>query len=320
MIVKARAGARTAASLLRAVGRTPLVELRDLEGMPAGARLFCKWEAANPGGSIKDRPIARIVLRALREGRLAGGRRLLDSSSGNAGIAYAWIGAALGVPVTLVLPGNASRERIARIRAHGAEVRLTDPLEGYDAAIREARRLAEERPDLYFHADQYANEENVRAHEEETARELLEGIRRRAGAAPDLFVAGVGTGGTFTGVGRALRSRRPDARLVAVTCEAFPGIEGLKPLGEPDAFHPPILDLSLADRVVTVTSERALARTRELARHGIFAGPSSGANVEAAVAALGRGEGALAATVLPDGGERYLSTGMWDEEVRERRS
>src|SRR6185436_20731806 len=145
------------ADLLAGIGRTPLVELRSLAPR-ADVRIFAKVESVNPGGSIKDRPVARMIRRAIEERRFENGRRLLDSSSGNAGIAYAMLGAALGVPVTLVVPGNASRERLDRIRAHGAELVLTDPIEGYDFALREAQRLARERPDRYWHCDQYANE------------------------------------------------------------------------------------------------------------------------------------------------------------------
>ncbi len=158
--------------LLAAVGATPLVEIPS-DSLPAGARLFAKLESVNPGGSIKDRPVARMLSSAIRSGRFTGGRRLLDSSSGNAGIAYAQIGAALGVGVSLVVPGNASRERLRRIEAHGAELILTDPMEGYDFAIATARRLAAEHPDRYWYCDQYSNDDNWRAHYETTGPEIL---------------------------------------------------------------------------------------------------------------------------------------------------
>ena len=299
-----------ARDLLGAVGDTPLVELTDLAPLPAGARVFAKLESTNPGGSIKDRPVARMLTRALDEGKLAG-RRLLDSSSGNAGIAYALFGAALGVPVTLVVPGNASRERLDRIRAHGAELLLTDPIEGYDFALREAQRLAREHPDRYWHCDQYANDENWRAHHETTGPEILEQVARATGGAPDAFVAGVGTGGTLTGVARRLRSAVPDLCVTAVIPEPFPGIEGLKPLGEPDDIVPEILDQGLIDRRRPTALEEGLEWTRRLARAGLFVGPSSGAYVGAAFELAGAGDGGTVVTLLNDGGERYGSTGMW---------
>lgn len=302
---------RAWASLVAGVGHTPLIELDSLAGLPAGTRLFAKLEARNPGGSLKDRPVARMLLRAFREGRFAGGRRLLDSSSGNAGIAYAMFGAALGVPVTLVVPGNASQERLERIRAHGAELILTDPIEGYDFALREAQRLAAEHPDLYWHADQYANEENWRAHFEGTGPEILEGVQEQTGAPPDVFVAGIGTGGSLTGIGRSLRAARSDCRIVAVIPELFPGIEGLKPLGCPGDIVPKILDESLIDSRVEVTLDQAAAVCHELAALGLFVGPSSGANVHVARLVAQESGPLVIATLLCDTGERYGTTGLW---------
>ena len=304
-------GRRTGAGLLEAIGGTPLIELEGVPGLPAGVRLFGKLEAVNPGGSIKDRPVSRMLHAALEAGRFEGGRRLLDSSSGNAGIAYAQLGAALGVPVTLVVPANASRERLDRIRAHGAELLLTDPVEGYDHAIREARRLAEERPELYWHCDHYANPDNPRAHERGTGRELLRQMRERTGRGPDAFVAGVGTGGTITGVGRALKRARPDTRVACAVPETFPGIEGLKPLGAPGDIVPPLLDASLIDRHLDVTLEEAAERARWLAGRGLFVGPSSGAFVAAAVRLAREHELRTVAVPLCDTGERYGSTGLW---------
>ncbi len=302
---------REARELLARVGRTPLVELLVPRGVTSRARLFAKLEAANPGGSIKDRAVARMLTRALEQGRLAGGRRLLDSSSGNAGIAYAMFGAALGIPVTLVVPANASRERLERMAAHGAELLLTDPLEGYDFALREAQRLAREEPGRYWLCDQYGNPENWRAHREGTGREILEEVVARAGAPPDAFVAGVGTGGTITGVARALRGANPSVRIVAVFPEPFPGIEGLKPLGDPGDIVPAILDESLIDERQVLPHESAVETCLALARDGLFVGPSSGAFVCAALALAASGRYERIVTVLPDTGERYVSTGMW---------
>ena len=170
--------------MIGAVGATPLLELDGPAfELPAGVRLFAKLESVNPGGSIKDRPVSRIIGRALESGELQG-RRLLDSSSGNAGIAYAMFGAVYGIGVTLVIPGNASRERLARIRAHGAEIILTDPIEGYDFAVREAERLAAEDPGLYWHANQYANPDNWEAHYETTGVEIIEQVAAATTTAP----------------------------------------------------------------------------------------------------------------------------------------
>jgi len=292
---------------------TPLVDVPHPD-LPAGVVLRAKLESVHPGGSIKDRPIARIVRRALERGDVRG-RRLLDSSSGNAGIAYAQRCAALGVPLTLVVPANATRERLDRIRAHGAELVLTDPMEGYDATIGKARALARRHPDRYWYANQYGNEDNWLAHYYGTAAELLAEWTDTLGRAlPDAFVTGIGTGGTLTGVGRRLKIQQGDARIVAVIPERFPGIEGLKPLGQPDDHVPEILDETLIDDRIPVTSEQAADRCAELARLGLFVGPSSGANVHAALELAASGRARRIATVLPDTGERYVSTGLWSSE------
>lgn len=297
--------------LLSAVGNTPLVEIALVKEVAPNARLFAKLESVNPGGSIKDRPVARMLTQAMAAGRFEGGRRLLDSSSGNAGISYAMLGAALGIPVTIVAPGNASEERLERIAAHGAELIVTDPLEGYDFALKEARRIAEEHPERYWLCDQYSNGDNWRAHYEGTGREILEQVRDRTGMPPDALVAGVGTGGTLTGVGRRLRRARPGARVAAVIPETFPGIEGLKPLGRPGDIVPEILDESLIDARLPVTLDQALAMCRRLACLGLFVGPSSGAFVHGAMKLAATGEYRTIVTLLSDSGERYVSTGMW---------
>lgn len=305
-----------ARSLLAAIGNTPLVEL-DLPGrLPAGVRLFAKLESMNPGGSVKDRPVARMLTEALAAGRFAGGRRLLDSSSGNAGISYAMLGAALDIPVTIVVPGNASRERLDRIAAHGAELHITDPLQGYDFALMEARRLAEEHPDRYWYCNQYENADNWRAHYDGTGGEILEQLAARGDLEPDAFVAGVGTAGTITGAGRRLREANPNIHIAAIIPDRFPGIEGLKPLGQPDDIVPGILDESLIDERIDVTSEDALDICRELVRLGLFVGPSSGGYVHGALKVAASGRYRTVVTVLSDTGERYNSTGMWTRETQ----
>ncbi|MFQ5545212.1 MAG: PLP-dependent cysteine synthase family protein, partial [Acidiferrobacterales bacterium] len=260
--------------LIVGIGQTPLIGLNIAADTAANVQLFAKLEICNPGGSLKDRPVARMISQAISDGRFEGGRRLLDSSSGNAGIAYAMIGAALALPVTIVVPGNASQERLERIAAYGAELIITDPIEGYDFALREAHRLAEEQPGRYWYCDQYSNEDNWRAHYEGTGEEILQQLTARIGVPPDAFVAGVGTGGSITGIGRRLREARPDTHIVSVIPDRFPGIEGLKPMGEPDDVVPAILDESLIDERIPVTIEQAVAMCRRLARHGLFVGPS----------------------------------------------
>jgi cysteine synthase B len=276
--------------------------------------VFAKLESTNPGGSIKDRPVSRILAGALERGDLDGGRRLLDSSSGNAGIAYAMLGAALGVRVTLVVPGNASRERLDRIAAHGAELILTDPIEGYDFALREAARIARAEPERYWYANQYANDDNWLAHYETTAVEIVRDVREHEGRRPSAFVAGVGTGGTLTGVARRLREAWADVHVAAVIPEPFPGIEGLKPLGSPQDIVPEILDQGLIDERIPMSSEDAASACRDLARAGLFVGVSSGAFARAAIDLARRGSFPTVVTVLSDTGERYGSTGIWQRE------
>jgi len=300
-----------ARDILAAIGRTPLVELDLPERLPAGMRLFAKLEAVNPGGSVKDRPVAHMLIRALEAGHFAGGRRLLDSSSGNAGISYAMLAGALGIPVTIVVPGNASRERLDRIAAHGAELHITDAMKGYDFALVEAKRLAEEYPERYWYCDQYSNADNWRAHYTTTGAEILEQLDEHGGLVPDAFVAGVGTGGTITGAGRRLREARPDLHIAAIIPDRFPGIEGLKPLGQPDDIVPAILDETLIDQRIEVRIEDALELCRELARLGLFVGPSSGGYVHGALQLAATGRYRTIVTVLNDTGERYNSTGMW---------
>jgi S-sulfo-L-cysteine synthase (O-acetyl-L-serine-dependent) len=302
-----------AGGLLAAIGETPLLEIDLVHEAACNTRLFAKLESVNPGGSIKDRPVARMLTRAIAAGHFAGGRRLLDSSSGNAGISYAMLGAALGVPVTIVVPGNASQERLQRIKAHGAELVITDPMKGYDFAIHQARRMAAEQPLRYWYCDQYSNPDNWRAHYEDTATELLQQLAKHTGAAPDALVVGVGTGGTLTGVARRLREVRPDLHVAAVIPEDFPGIEGLKPLGQPGDIVPALLDQSLIDTRLAVTLDQAIAMCKRMALRGLFVGPSSGAFVHAALTLAATGKYHIIATLLCDTGERYGTSGMWDQ-------
>jgi cysteine synthase B len=297
------------APLLALVGNTPLVAVPIFAKELPGCRFLAKVESVNPGGSIKDRPVRRMLLEALSSGKLTPEKTIIDSSSGNAGIAYAMLGAALGLKVELVVPGNASMERKKRIKAHGATVIETDPLEGYDAALREAHRRFDSAPEKYFMPDQYKNENNWRAHHDETAGEIL----AQTGGAFTHFVAGVGTGGTITGCGRRFKAEVPGVKIVMVRPDTFPGIEGLKPLDEPGSIVPEIFDASVVDERVRVSIDDAYDLCGRLAREmGIFVGQSSGAFLKAAYLVAKRERRGTFVTVFSDLGERYFSTRLWD--------
>ncbi len=300
---------RPAASVLDLIGRTPLVRLRRLERDLSGrVELYAKAEFKNPGGSVKDRAAAWMIAEGERSGALRAGRTILDATSGNTGIAYAMIGAASGYHVTLCLPDNASVERKRMLRVYGAELVFTDPLEGTDGAIREARRLYAADPGRYFYPDQYSNDANWRAHFETTGPEILEQTAGRI----THFVAGLGTTGTFVGTGRRLRLFNPHVRLIAVQPDSpLHGIEGLKHL--PTALVPGIYDPTLADAERVVSTEQAFDMARRLAREeGLLVGVSSGAAHAAAMdVARGLDEGVVV-TVFPDGADRYLSEPFWN--------
>ena len=289
------------------VGNTPLVRVDVFAGEIPGVEIYVKVESYNPGGSLKDRPVLYMLLEALESGRLAG-KTILDSSSGNAGIAYAWIGSALGVPVKLVIPDNASAERKKRIWAHGAEIHFTSAQDGYDEALREVRRLAAAEPDRYFFCDQYGNEHNWRAHYETTAEEILE----QTGGRVTHFVAGVGTGGTITGVGRRLKEQDPSIRVECVVPDAFPGVEGLKPLKDPNDIVPDILDKSVIDRMWDSDVDRSWEMSQRLARVGLFGGQSTGAYLAGVYDVAREIQQGVIVTLLNDIGERYMSTRLWD--------
>ena len=293
------------------VGNTPLLPLRGVAaGLRPGVHVLAKAEWFNPGGSIKDRPALNILRRALAEGLLQPGMRLLDSTSGNMGIAYATFGAALGVPVTLAVPANASPERLTILRSLGAELILTDPLEGSDGAIREARRLAAEQPQRYYYANQYDNPANWQAHYLSTGPEIVQ----QTGGRVTHFVAGLGTSGTLSGVGRYLRLYNSEVQLVAFQPDSsFHGLEGLKHM--PTAIQPGIYDPSLPDRTLEIPTEAAYAMVRRLAREdGLFVGISSGAAALASLQVAAQLEQGVVVTVFPDAGYKYLSdTALWKE-------
>ncbi len=297
-------------SVLSMIGRTPLVRLRRFERQTPGVELYAKAEWQNPGGSVKDRAAARMIVDAEADGRLRPGKTITDATSGNTGIAYAMIGAARGYAVKLCLPENASPERKLILRAFGAELVLTSPLEGTDGAIREVRRMVAADPDRYFYPDQYSNDGNWRAHYDTTAPEIIEQTQGRI----THFVAGLGTSGTFVGTGRALRHFRPGIRLISFQPESpFHGLEGLTHMAA--ALVPAIYDPALADEDLAVSTERAYACVRRLAREeGLMVGISSGAALAVSLDVAQRiGEGVLV-TVFPDGAEKYLSEKFWTAE------
>lgn len=294
--------------LLGLVGDTPLVPVGLFRHELPDVDLMVKCEFLNPGGSIKDRSVLRILVEAVVNGTLTPEKTILDSSSGNAGIAYAMIGAVLGRRVELVVPGNSSEERKKRIRAHGATLILTDPVAGYDEALREVRRRYNADPDRYFFADQYSNNANWRAHYDTTAEEIL----AQTGGDIDWFVAGVGTSGTITGVARRLKAHNPKIRIACVAPEEFPGIEGLKPLG-PGHIMPEIFAQELVDEWLPVRIEDAYEMCTRVARLGFFVGQSSGAYLYGAWQIARKLRRGRIVTLFPDIGERYISTSLWDD-------
>jgi S-sulfo-L-cysteine synthase (O-acetyl-L-serine-dependent) len=298
------------ADLTAHVGNTPLLPLRRLgKELSPRVKVFAKAEWFNPGGSVKDRPALHILRTALANGDLSEGKRLLDSTSGNMGISYATFGAVLGTPVTLAVPASASRERISILRALGAELILTDPTEGSDGAILMARRLAAEKPGLYWYANQYNNDANWQAHYHSTGPEILCQTDERV----THFVAGLGTSGTLTGTGRYLREQLPNVRIIAFQPDAsFHGLEGLKHM--PTAIKPGIYDPAFADELLEVKTEGAHTMVLRLAREeGLFVGISSGAAAVAALRVAQELEEGVVVTLFPDAGYKYLSDkALWE--------
>ena len=297
-------------SVIDLIGRTALLRLRAFGAETPGVELYAKAEFQNPGGSVKDRAAASILRDAERTGRLRPGVTILDATSGNTGIAYAMISAAHGYRLKLCMPANVTPERVRTLRAYGAELVLTNALEGTDGAIREARRLFAAHPERYFYADQYNNDANWRAHYETTAPEILEQTDGRI----THFVAGLGTSGTFMGVGRRLREFRRDIRLISVQPDSpLHGVEGLKHMET--AIRPGIYDAGLADDDVRVGTERAYAFTRRLAsEEGLLVGVSSGAALAASLDLAQRIREGVVVMVFPDSGTRYLTERFWDAE------
>lgn len=298
------------ASLLDLIGQTPLIRLRSFESGLSNVELYAKAEWRNPGGSVKDRPAARMIVDGERSGALTRDRILLDATSGNTGISYAMIAAAKGYRVRLCMPKNVTPERKRILKAYGAEIVYTDPMEGSDGAIVRAREMYAAEPEQYFYADQYNNPGNWQAHYDTTGPELIE----QTGGRLTHFVAGLGTGGTFVGVGRRLREFRPAIRLISVQPDSpLHGLEGLKHMAT--AIVPGIYDPSVADEDLGVSTEEAFDLTRRLARHeGLLVGISSGANLAGALQVARGTYDAVVVVVFCDGGDKYLSERFWDEE------
>ena len=301
-------------TILERIGNTPLVRLEDLADGLENVQILGKAEWTNPGGSVKDRAASAIVTNAIKRGLLVNGKGLLDATSGNTGIAYAMLGAALHFPVTLCMPSNVSPERKKYLSTYGAEIVWTSPADGSDGAIRKARELSSAEPDRYFYADQYSNDENWLAHYRTTANEIWEQTEGQI----THFVAGLGTSGTFMGTTRRLRELNPAIKCISMQPDAaFNGLEGLKHMAT--AIVPKIYDPALADANIDMDTEVAYGYARRLARkHGILVGVSSAAAVAASVqvakqeAAAGRE--AVIVTILPDSAEKYMSEHFWQEQ------
>ena len=296
---------RRAPTIVQLVGGTPLVRIRRI-ATPAHIRIFAKLEYFNPGGSVKDRPALQMVLDALADGRLTPQKTLIDSTSGNTGVAYSWIGAAMGFPVALVMPANVSVARKRITAAYGAKIIYSDPMEGSDGAIRKVRRLVEEEPDRYFYPDQYSNESNPRAHFLTTGEEIW----KQTGGQVTHFVCGIGTGGTVMGTGRRLRQYRREIRIIAVEpAEALHGLEGLKHM--PSSIVPSIYREAELDEKLSVGTEEGWDMAdRLLAEEGLLVGRSAGAAMVGAMRVARQlatqGQTGTIVTLFPDRADRYF--------------
>ena len=298
--------------LLDNIGNTPLLRLERVSRDFPGIELLGKAEWYNPGGSVKDRAAANIIAEARRSGKFGLGKILLDSTSGNTGIAYAMIGAAEGFPVTLCVPQNVSVERKRILQAYGANIIYTDPGEGSDGAIRTARELAAKHPDVYYYADQYSNDANWRAHYQTTANEIWNQTEGRI----THFVSMLGTSGTFVGTTRRLKELNSHIRSISLQPDsAFHGIEGAKHMAS--AIVPRIYDAKLADEDLGISTEEAYAMAKRLAREeGLLVGISSAAAVVGCLRIaeqLKKGQPAVIVTILCDSGDKYLSERFWEE-------
>ena len=295
-------------SVLDLIGDTPLVEIRKItHSLSSAVRIFAKLEGFNPGGSVKDRAALKMVREGIRTGKLVPGKTILDSTSGNTGIALAMIGRALGFPVELVMPANVSLERKRIIHAYGATIIYSDPLEGSDGAIRHCRKILEQNPEKYFKPDQYFNPMNSQAHYETTGPEIF----RQTNGEITHFLAGIGTSGTIMGTGRFLKEKNPRIRVIAVEPDdALHGLEGLKHMASsivPGIYHEPELD-----EKISVSTEDAYAMVYRLSQEeGVLVGQSAGAAMHATLQVARKLRAGTLVTVFPDFGDKYLTTNLW---------
>jgi cysteine synthase B len=295
-------------SALELIGDTPLLEIRRIAtGVSPGVRIFAKLEGFNPGGSVKDRPALKMIQEGIKSGKLAVGKTILDSTSGNTGIALAMIGRILGYPVELVMPSNVSAERKRIIEAYGAKVIYSDPLEGSDGAIRRCRKILEENPGKYFKPDQYFNPMNSQAHYETTGPEIY----RQTGGQITHFIAGIGTSGTIMGTGRYLKEKNPKIRVIAVEPDdALHGLEGLKHMAT--SIVPGIYHERELDEKIPASTEDAYAMVYRLSQEeGVLVGQSSGAALHATLQIARKLRAGVLVTVFPDFGDKYLTTNLW---------
>jgi cysteine synthase B len=298
-------------NLQKRIGNTPLLRLGRVTSGLKDVQVLAKAEWANPGGSVKDRAAFNIVTEALRSGKLGAGRALLDSTSGNTGIAYAMLGAVYGIPITLCMPLNVSPERKRILRAYGATVVYTDPGDGSDGAIRKAREIAAAEPEKYYYADQYSNDANWRAH---YANGTADEIWRQTEGRVTHFVAILGTSGTFVGTSRRLKELNPAIRCISLQPDSpFHGIEGTKHMET--SIIPMIYDASIADEELGIETEAAYAMARRVAREeGLLIGVSAAAALAGAVQiAKDAADGSVVVTIFPDSGDKYLNERFWDE-------
>jgi cysteine synthase B len=299
---------RKVESMLDLIGETPLLEItKTTQGLPREVRVFAKLEGFNPGGSVKDRAALKMVQEGIKSGKLRPGKTILDSTSGNTGIALAMIGRVLGYPVELVVPANVSAERKIIIQAYGAKVTFSDPLEGSDGAIRLCRQILAQNPDRYFKPDQYFNPMNPQAHYETTGPEIY----RQTGRAITHLIAGIGTGGTIMGTGRYLKEVNPDIRVIAVEPDdALHGLEGLKHMAS--SIVPGIYHEEQLDDKISVSTEDAYAMVYRLSQEeGVLVGQSSGAAMFATLKVARKLRSGTLVTVFPDFGDKYLTTNLW---------
>ncbi|HWH79647.1 MAG TPA: cysteine synthase [Candidatus Binatus sp.] len=308
LVPSPRAELQMVESALDLIGNTPLLEIQRItEGLHKGVKVFAKLEGLNPGGSVKDRPAWRMIQEGLRSGQLRAGKTILDSTSGNTGIALAMIGSVLGYPVELVIPGNVSNERKLIINAYGAKVTFSDPMEGSDGAIRLCREILHKEPEKYYKPDQYFNPMNPQAHYENTGPEIY----RQTNGKVTHFLAGIGTGGTVMGTGRYLKEVDSNIQVIAVEPDdALHGLEGLKHMASsivPGIYHEEQLDYK-----IPVPTEDAYSMVYRLSQEeGVLVGQSSGAALVAALKVARKLRSGTVVTIFPDFGDKYLTTNLW---------